>query len=34
MAGWNDHEDLHPEEKQYSVIKMDEWKAPYCCWRY
>ncbi|MFC6875420.1 hypothetical protein [Halobellus marinus] len=28
MAGWKDHEDLHPEEKQYSVIKMDEWKAP------
>jgi hypothetical protein len=21
-------EELHPEEKQYSVIKMDEWKAP------
>jgi hypothetical protein len=28
MAGWKDHEELHPEEKQYSVIKMDEWKAP------
>lgn len=28
MAGWKDREDLHPEEKTYSVVKMDSWKAP------
>jgi hypothetical protein len=28
MAGWSDHEDVHPEDKKYSVVRMDEWKAP------
>lgn len=28
MAGWRDHEEVHPEEKKYSVVRMDEWKAP------
>jgi hypothetical protein len=28
MVGWKDHDNLQPKEKQYSVIKMDEWKAP------
>jgi len=28
MVGWEDHEDVYPKEKKYSVVVLDPWKAP------
>jgi hypothetical protein len=28
MAGWKNREDVHPEDKKYSVMKMESSKAP------
>jgi hypothetical protein len=28
MVGWDDHEEVHPKEKKYSVVALDPWKAP------
>lgn len=28
MVGWEDHEDVFPKEKEYSIVVLDPWKAP------